>query len=102
MEDVHNAISERTAAMHFLNLSDPDGQIKRADWMELAHAAKVPAFLDAAADIPPKSRLSDYANMGFDLIAISGGKALKGPQCTGLLLGRQEPVHSALLNMSPK
>lgn len=101
VEDVHKAISERTAAMHFLNLSDPDGQIKRADWVKLAHAAKVPAFLDAAADIPPKSRLSDYANMGFDLIAISGGKALKGPQCTGLLLGRQELVHSALLNMSP-
>jgi uncharacterized pyridoxal phosphate-dependent enzyme len=101
VEDVHKAISERTAAMHFLNLSDPDGQIKRADWVKLAHAANVPAFLDAAADIPPKSRLSDYANMGFDLIAFSGGKAIKGPQCTGLLIGRQEMVHNALLNMSP-
>ena len=101
VEDVHKAISERTAAMHFLNLSDPDGQIKRADWVKLAHAANLPAFLDAAADIPPKSRLSDYANMGFDLIAFSGGKAIKGPQCTGLLIGRQEMVHNALLNMSP-
>jgi L-seryl-tRNA(Ser) seleniumtransferase len=101
VEDVHKAISERTAAMHFLNLSDPDGQIKRADWVKLAHAANVPAFLDAAADVPPKSRLSDYANMGFDLIAFSGGKAIRGPQCTGLLIGRQELVHNALLNMSP-
>ena len=101
VEDVHKAMSERTAAMHFLNLSDPDGQIKRADWVKLAHAANVPAFLDAAADIPPKSRLSDYANMGFDLIACSGGKAIRGPQCTGLLIGRQEMVHNALLNMSP-
>ena len=101
VEDVHKAISERTAAMHFLNLSDPDGKIKRADWVKLAHAANLPAFLDAAADTPPKSRLSDYANMGFDLIAFSGGKALKGPQCTGLLIGRQERVHNALLNMSP-
>jgi len=101
VEDVHKAMSERTAAMHFLNLSDPDGQIKRADWVKLAHAANVPAFLDAAADIPPKSRLSDYANMGFDLIAFSGGKAIRGPQCTGLLIGRQERVHNALLNMSP-
>ena len=101
VEDVHKAMSERTAAMHFLNLSDPDGQIKRADWVKLAHAANVPAFLDAAADTPPKSRLSDYANMGFDLIAFSGGKAIRGPQCTGLLIGRQEMVHNALLNMSP-
>jgi uncharacterized pyridoxal phosphate-dependent enzyme len=101
VEDVHKAMNERTAAMHFLNLSDPDGQIKRADWVKLAHAANVPAFLDAAADVPPKSRLSEYANMGFDLIAFSGGKAIKGPQCTGLLIGRQEMVHNALLNMSP-
>jgi uncharacterized pyridoxal phosphate-dependent enzyme len=101
VEDVHKAINERTAAMHFLNLSDPDGQIKRGDWVKLAHAANVPAFLDAAADVPPKSRLSDYANMGFDLIAVSGGKAIRGPQCTGLLIGRQEMVHNALLNMSP-
>ncbi len=101
VEDVHRAINERTAAMHFLNLSDKAGQIKRADWVKLAHAANMPAFLDAAADVPPKSRLWEYANLGFDLIAFSGGKAIRGPQCTGLLIGRQEMVHNALLNMSP-
>ena len=99
--DVHNAISERTAAMHFLNLADPDGQIKREDWLKLAHAANLPAFIDAAADTPPKSHLWDYANMGYDLISFSGGKAMRGPQCTGLLIGRQEMIHNALLNMSP-
>ncbi len=99
--DVHNAISERTAAMHFLNLADPDGQIKREDWLKLAHDAKLPAFIDAAADTPPKSHLWDYANMGYDLISFSGGKAMRGPQCTGLLIGRQEMVSNALLNMSP-
>jgi uncharacterized pyridoxal phosphate-dependent enzyme len=101
VEDVHKAINERTAAMHFLNLSDKAGQIQRADWVKLAHAANVPAFLDAAADVPPKSRLWEYAHLGFDLIAFSGGKAIRGPQCTGLLIGRQELVHNALLNMSP-
>lgn len=101
VEDVRKAINERTAAMHFQNLSDPDGQIKRADWLKLAHEANLPAFLDAAADVPPKSRLWEYANMGFDLIAFSGGKAIRGPQTTGLLIGRQEMVHNTLLNMSP-
>jgi L-seryl-tRNA(Ser) seleniumtransferase len=101
VEDVHKAVCERTAAMHFLNLSDPDGQIKRADWVKLAHKANVPAFLDAAADTPPKSRLSEYADMGFDLISFSGGKAIRGPQCSGLLIGRQDLVRNALLNMSP-
>ncbi len=99
--DVHNAISERTAAMHFLNLADPDGQIKREEWLKLAHAANLPAFIDAAADTPPKSHLWDYANMGYDLISFSGGKAMRGPQCTGLLIGRQEMIGNALLNMSP-
>jgi uncharacterized pyridoxal phosphate-dependent enzyme len=101
VDDVHNAISGRTAAMHFLNLADPDGQIKREEWLKLAHAANLPAFIDAAADTPPKSHLSDYANMGYDLISFSGGKAMRGPQCTGLLIGREEMVHNALLNMSP-
>ncbi len=99
--DVHNAINERTAAMHFLNLADPDGQIKRREWLALAHAANLPAFIDAAADTPPKSNLSEYANMGYDLVSFSGGKAIRGPQCSGLLIGRQNLVRSALLNMSP-
>ncbi|MHB1938746.1 MAG: aminotransferase class V-fold PLP-dependent enzyme [Acidobacteriaceae bacterium] len=99
--DVHNAIGERTAAMHFLNLADPDGQIKREEWLKLAHAANLPAFIDAAADTPPKSHLWDYANMGYDLISFSGGKAMRGPQCTGLLIGREETIGNALLNMSP-
>jgi uncharacterized pyridoxal phosphate-dependent enzyme len=99
--DVHSAINGRTAGMHFLNLADPDGQIKREEWLKLAHAANLPAFIDAAADTPPKSHLWDYANMGYDLISFSGGKAMRGPQCTGLLIGREEMVHNALLNMSP-
>ncbi len=101
VSDVHSAINDRTAAMHFLNLADPTGQIKREEWLKLAHAANLPAFIDAAADTPPKSHLWDYANLGYDLISFSGGKAMRGPQCTGLLIGRQEMVNNALLNMSP-
>jgi uncharacterized pyridoxal phosphate-dependent enzyme len=101
VDDVHRAINERTAAMHFQNLSEFDGKINRADWLQLAHAANLPAFLDAAADVPPKSRLWDYANMGFDLITFSGGKAIRGPQVSGLLMGRQELVQNTLLNMCP-
>jgi L-seryl-tRNA(Ser) seleniumtransferase len=39
--------------------------------------------------------------MGFDLITFSGGKAMRGPQCAGLLIGRKELVANALLNNSP-
>ena len=56
---------------------------------------------DAAADTPPVSHLWDYANMGYDLITFSGGKAMRGPQCAGLLIGRKDLVANALLNNSP-
>jgi D-glucosaminate-6-phosphate ammonia-lyase len=39
--------------------------------------------------------------MGFDLVAFSGGKGLRGPQCSGLLLGRKELIEAAYLNGSP-
>ena len=64
----------------------PIGQIKVDEWSKLANAIQYSAFIDAAADTPPVSHLWDYANMGYDLIAFSGGKAMRGPQCAGLLL----------------
>src|SRR6202451_4240130 len=56
---------------------------------------------DAAADTPPVSHLWDYTNMGYDLVTFSGGKAIRGPQCAGLLIGRKDMVANALLNNSP-
>src|SRR5579862_7175763 len=56
---------------------------------------------DAAADTPPVSHLWDYAFRGYDLITFSGGKAIRGPQCAGLLIGGKEMVANGLLNKSP-
>jgi L-seryl-tRNA(Ser) seleniumtransferase len=87
--------------MHFTNFANAAGQIKVDEWVKLAAEYKIPTFIDAAADTPPLSHLWDYANMGYDLIAFSGGKAIRGPQCAGLLLGKKDLVHYALLNNSP-
>src|SRR5579884_1618904 len=100
-DDLRQAVNSRTAMMHFTNFANADGQIKVDEWVKLAKQYKIPCFNDAAADTPPVSHLWDYANMGYDLIAFSGGKAIRGPQCAGLLLGRKDLVGYALLNNSP-
>jgi D-glucosaminate-6-phosphate ammonia-lyase len=99
--DVAKAVTDRTALMFFMNHAEGDGKIKRAEWVELARRHKVPTLLDAAADVPPVSRVADYLKLGFDLVAVSGGKAIRGPNDTGLLLGRKELVEAAKLNANP-
>jgi L-seryl-tRNA(Ser) seleniumtransferase len=61
----------------------------------------VPCFNDAAADVPPISNLWSYTKMGFDLVAFSGGKGIRGPQNAGLLLGRKDLIEAAVLNNNP-
>lgn len=100
-DQLRRAVSERTAMMHFTNFANAAGQIKVDEWANLAQELKLPCMNDAAADTPPVSHLWDYATMGYDLVTFSGGKALRGPQCAGLLIGREDLVHYALLNNSP-
>jgi len=100
-EQLQQAVNDRTAMMHFSNFANAAGQIKVDEWVKLGKQYNIPCMNDAAADTPPVSHLWDYANMGYDLITFSGGKAIRGPQCAGLLIGRKELVANALLNNSP-
>lgn len=100
-EDVRSAVNDRTAMMHFSNFANAAGQIKVDEWVKLGKQYNIPCMNDAAADTPPVSHLWDYTNMGYDLVTFSGGKAIRGPQCAGLLIGRKEMVANALLNNSP-
>lgn len=100
-EQLQNAINERTAMMFFLNKADPLGRINSAEWVRVGKQRDVPTFNDAASDATPKENLWKYVHEGFDLVTFSGGKALRGPQCSGLLLGRKELIEAALPCMSP-
>src|SRR3989454_9761676 len=93
------AFTNRTVMTHFFNAGE--GQISREDWVRVAHQHGVPCFNDAAADVPPISNLWNYTQMGFDLVTFSGGKGLRGPQCTGLLIGRKDLIDAARKNNSP-
>jgi L-seryl-tRNA(Ser) seleniumtransferase len=100
-EELRKAVNPKTAMMHFTNFANAAGEIKVDEWVKLAKEHNIPSFIDAAADTPPVSHLWDYTKMGYDLAAFSGGKAIRGPQCAGLLIGKRDLVAYALLNNSP-
>src|SRR5438309_6496029 len=99
LEQYEQAFNDHTVMTHFFNAGE--GQISREDWVRVAHQHGVTCFNDAAADVPPISNLWNYTAMGFDLVAFSGGKGIRGPQCTGLLLGKKDLIDGAVLNNSP-
>jgi uncharacterized pyridoxal phosphate-dependent enzyme len=100
MQEYQAAFTGKTVMAHFFNAAR-DGQIGREDWIRAAHAHGVPCFNDAAADVPPIANLWNYTQMGFDLVAFSGGKGIRGPQNAGLLLGKKDLIAAAALNNSP-
>ena len=101
IEQMEAAINPATAMLFFINTFNPKGRIDRPTWVAMGKKHGVPTFNDAAADVPPKGRLSEYVRMGFDLVAFSGGKGLLGPQSAGLLLGRSDLVMAARRCGSP-
>jgi len=94
------AFNERTVMAHFFNAAE-GGEISREDWIRVAHKHHVPCFNDASADVPPIANLWNYTKMGFDLVTFSGGKGIRGPQNTGLLLGKKDLIEAAVKNNSP-
>jgi L-seryl-tRNA(Ser) seleniumtransferase len=100
-EDLERTINEKTAMMLFYNANNNVGQIKDAEFAQLGKRHAIPTLNDAAADVPPVHNLWRYTEMGFDLVAFSGGKGIRGPQSAGLLLGRKDLIAAARLNGSP-
>ncbi len=100
--EMRAAINKKTAACAFVRSHHTLGhKIELDQYVAIAHKANLPVILDAAAELPPKENLSKFVKMGVDLVAFSGGKNLRGPQCSGLLLGRKNLVKKAYANSSP-
>ena len=100
-EDLERAVNEKTAMMLFYNNNNKEGRIQDAEFVELGKKHRIPTLNDAAADVPPVENLWKYTQMGFDLVAFSGGKGIRGPQSAGLLLGRKPLIEAARLNAPP-
>jgi uncharacterized pyridoxal phosphate-dependent enzyme len=100
-EDLERAITDQTAMMLFYNNNNSEGRIRDEEFAQLGKKHGIPTMNDAAADVPPVDNLWQYTKMGFDLVAFSGGKGIRGPQSAGLLLGRKDLVDAARMNASP-
>jgi L-seryl-tRNA(Ser) seleniumtransferase len=101
-EEMIAAINPKTVAIHFTNILSDKGKVSGSETVAIAREHKIYTFNDAAADVPPKERLWEYPALGFDLVTFSGGKDIRGPQASGVLIGKEELIHYALLNMSPQ
>ena len=67
--------------------------------LAMAHEHELPVLVDAAGELPPRSNLKGIPATGADLVSFSGGKAIRGPQSTGILCGRRALISSAALQM---
>ena len=100
--DVEKAINEKTALMHFLHIEADKGQIMHEEWVALGKKHNIPTSIDIAADVPPVENLWKFNDMGFSFVVISGGKAMRGPQSAGLLMGKKDIISAARLHMPPR
>ena len=91
------AFGPRTASVLYVYATD-----SRPDLCQLvtaAHTRGLPVLVDAAGELPPRTNLKNIVASGADLVAFSGGKAIRGPQATGILCGRRELISAAALQM---
>ena len=101
--ELEAAIDEGTAAIFWVAGDHmPQTTLSLDETVAIAHAHGVPVIVDAAAQLPPVSNLWNFTKShGVDLVTFSGGKGLRGPQASGLLLGRSDLIEAARLNAAP-
>jgi L-seryl-tRNA(Ser) seleniumtransferase len=86
------AIDDETAAVGYIAKSYTEPPLSTV--AEIAHDNGVPVIVDAAAEVPPLVNFERFVDAGADLVAFSGGKAIRGPQTTGILAGRADLLRS--------
>lgn len=101
-EELLAAINPRTVGVYFSHAAGDRGPVMASELIQICKDHNIYSYCDASADIPPKSRLWELPALGFDLVSFSGGKNISGPQSSGILIGRENLIRWALLNMSPQ
>ncbi len=102
-DSFESGINENTCAIAAI-LSYPTahtGTLPISRLVAIARRHRLPVIVDAAAQIPPISTVAEFLKMGVSLVAVSGGKALCGPNDTGLLAGSHDFLTPAILQSNP-
>jgi len=93
---IEAAIHKKTVAVHWVYMNVPDA-VSLEETVAVAHKYGVPVIVDAAAALPPAANLRRLVATGADLVSFSGGKAIGGPQASGILVGRRDLIDSVAL-----
>jgi D-glucosaminate-6-phosphate ammonia-lyase len=102
LDEIEAAINPNTAGIIHLESPFKEGVgVPLTDLVELAHSHGLPVLADCASMLPPRENLTKFTGQGVDLVSFSGGKAVRGPQSTGFLIGKPEWVEYARLNNAP-
>jgi L-seryl-tRNA(Ser) seleniumtransferase len=101
-ELVENALNEHTAMFFYVaEAQTMRGSIPLEEISALMKRYNIPVVVDAAAEIPPTTNISHFLDQQADLVILSGGKEIRGPQSSGLILGDKELIQACNLNCSP-
>ena len=102
-DEVIGAITDKTAAIIHLESPYSNQNVLSIETLvHIAHSHGLPLMCDAASRLPPRENLTKFVEAGADLVSFSGGKGIRGPQATGILLGSEEWVEYARLNNAPR
>lgn len=95
--EIEQAIGPNTAGILYVH--DIHARPPLKEVLAAAHAHHLPVLVDAAGEVPPREHLRSIVAAGADLVAFSGGKAIRGPQASGILCGHRELIGSAALQL---
>jgi L-seryl-tRNA(Ser) seleniumtransferase len=102
IEMLEKAITEKTCMFFYASEAESlRGSLKITDLVPVLKSHSVPLVIDAAAELPPKSNIVKYLDEGADLVVFSGGKEIRGPQSSGVIVGRKDLIRACDLNCCP-
>jgi D-glucosaminate-6-phosphate ammonia-lyase len=100
--ELEAAITPETVAIHYCVTNATPWTLRLPTVAAIAHQHGIPVIVDAAAELPPAENLRRFVDEGGDLVVFSGGKGLRGPQPSGLILGRRDLIVACAANASPR